>query len=136
MEFQRWCILKGKIFDQESTYLKDNFSLKKFSWFLTLKILLFRTHHLWNSTTELILMYIVHNCFELPSDWLVSYWESQSEGSSKQLLIKSRYLGVSGFYLLNFFTCKLNTADVYLKGKIICIDAGLVQRVVKIQIIF
>ena len=43
------------------------------------------------------------NCFELPSDWLLSYWESQSEGSSKQLLIKSPSLGVSGFVLLNFF---------------------------------
>ena len=27
------------------------------------------------------------NCFELPSDWLLSYCERQSEGSSKQLLI-------------------------------------------------
>ena len=42
------------------------------------------------------------NCFELPSDWLSSYWESQSEGSSKQLQIKSLSLGVSGFVLIIF----------------------------------
>ena len=35
------------------------------------------------------------NCFELPSKWLLSYWESQSEGSSKQLLYR-----VPGFTLL------------------------------------
>ena len=29
------------------------------------------------------------NCFELPSDWLLSYLESQSEGSSKQLLYRA-----------------------------------------------
>ena len=35
----------------------------------------------WNSKPD--------DCFELLSDWLLSYWESQSEGSSKQLLIKA-----------------------------------------------
>ena len=45
------------------------------------------------------------NCLDLSSDWLLSYWESQSEGSSKQLLIKRRSLSVSAFVLINFFTC-------------------------------
>ena len=43
------------------------------------------------------------NCFELPSDWLLSYWESQSEGSSKQLPIKSQTLGVLRFVLIKIF---------------------------------
>ena len=45
------------------------------------------------------------NCFELISNLLLSYWESQSKGSSNRLLIKSRSLGVSGFVLLKIFTC-------------------------------
>ena len=38
----------------------------------------------------------ISNCFELPSDWLLSYWEIQSEGKSKQL-----DFAVLGFVILN-----------------------------------
>ena len=41
--------------------------------------------------------------FELLSDWLLSYWGSQSEVSSKQLLMKSWTLGISRFVLLKIF---------------------------------
>ena len=40
------------------------------------------------------------NCFELLSDWLLSYYESQWEGSSKQLLYIEPGFGVPGFLLL------------------------------------
>ena len=40
------------------------------------------------------------NCFELPSDWLLSYCESQWEGSSKQLLYIELGFGIPGFLLL------------------------------------
>ena len=43
------------------------------------------------------------NCFELPSDWLLRYWESHSEGSSKQLIINSWDSGVSGFAHIKIF---------------------------------
>jgi hypothetical protein len=39
--------------------------------------------------------------FWKPSDWQLSYWESQSECSSNQLLIKSRTLGSQDLYFLN-----------------------------------
>ena len=42
------------------------------------------------------------NCFELPSDWLLSYCESQWEGSSKQLFNIEPGFGVPGFVLLKF----------------------------------
>ena len=45
--------------------------------------------------------YIYFNCFELPSDWLLSYWESQSKGSSKQLLCR---VGLWRFHI--FYFCK------------------------------
>ena len=46
--------------------------------------------------------------FELPSDWLLSYWESQSEGSSKKLLPRAGLWKSQDLYFLNFVTCKAN----------------------------
>ena len=40
---------------------------------------------------------------------LMSYWESQSEGSSKQLLIKSR---ARDLYFLKFFTCTITFCNI------------------------
>ena len=52
------------------------------------------------------------NCFDF--DWLLSYWESQSEGSLKQLLIKSRRaLGSLDMYFLNFFNCAFKWCVLY-----------------------
>ena len=49
----------------------------------------FKKYKSWNPKVRLL----ISNCFELPSDWLLSYWESQLDGSSKQLLIKSLIQG-------------------------------------------
>ena len=48
---------------------------------------------------------LYNNCFELPSDWLFQQLNSQSEGSSKQLLYKAGLWGSQHLYYLNFFTC-------------------------------
>jgi hypothetical protein len=42
------------------------------------------------------------NCFQVTSDWVLSYCESQWEGSSKQLLYRESGFGVPGFVLLKF----------------------------------
>ena len=46
------------------------------------------------------------NFFELLSDWLSQQLNSQSEGSSKQLLYRAGLWGSQDLYFLNFFTCK------------------------------
>ena len=56
------------------------------------------------------------NCFELLSDWLLSYWESQLEGCSKP--IKSRALGVWGFVLLKNF--HLSCEALHFKNNFFC----------------
>ena len=50
-------------------------------------------YHRYKSNRLLWLRVNESNCFELPSDWLLTYWESQSKGSSKQLLYKAGIWG-------------------------------------------
>ena len=57
--FNSWTTLFSKIFDR--IFLRA-------CWFLAKK-LLFRTHHLWNSTTKLILVLLHMHCQNLP--WVV-----------------------------------------------------------------
>ena len=71
--------------------------------------------------------YIYFNCFELPSDWLLSYWMSQSKGTSKQLLCR---VGLWRFHV--FYFCKKGkytnlSLNTRLSGDVGCAMIGIVD---------
>ena len=62
-----------------------------------LQVTKFKKYKSWNPQSPAL----YSNCFELPSDWQLSYWESQSKGSSKQFL-EPDSVDHSIFYLYQF----------------------------------